>query len=275
MPRENSDKARSMFYKTVSSQQKLQAEVSWVQHPSSLSSTAPRVFMARYSKIGTLAISCLRPCPRKLDIGFPTRLNSTSSNSKPISATSHSEVDIKYNWVDGAEQLEHYVFGGYHPIMIGDVLHDRYSIVDKLGFGGYSTVWLARDTRLERYVAVKVGIATAGSDSLLRETKNLHALSASQRSSASMQHHPGRDFVPCLLDEFKVHGPNGTHICYTTTPARCNLGEACLHGMFPLEVARALLGGLTLAVSYTHSLGYVRYKGGNIFFIHTQLINIL
>ncbi|KAL2820156.1 pyridoxal phosphate-dependent transferase [Aspergillus cavernicola] len=43
-----------------------------------------------------------------------------------------------YNWIDGAERLEKYEPGGYHPIMIGDTLHDRYAIVDKLGFGGYS-----------------------------------------------------------------------------------------------------------------------------------------
>lgn len=42
--------------------------------------------------------------------------------------------------------------------MIGDVLHGgRYRVVDKLGFGGYSTVWLARDTQARRYVAVIVG----------------------------------------------------------------------------------------------------------------------
>ncbi|KAL4920722.1 kinase-like domain-containing protein [Aspergillus aurantiobrunneus] len=31
------------------------------------------------------------------------------------------------------------------PVIIGDVIHERYRIVDKLGFGGYSTVWLAYD----------------------------------------------------------------------------------------------------------------------------------
>ena len=33
----------------------------------------------------------------------------------------------------------------YHPITIGDHLHDRYQIVHKLGFGDRSTVWLAWD----------------------------------------------------------------------------------------------------------------------------------
>lgn len=52
-----------------------------------------------------------------------------------------------------------YTEGGYHPIEIGNVLNDRYEIVDKLGYGGWSTVWLARDSRQKRYVALKVGIA--------------------------------------------------------------------------------------------------------------------
>ncbi|KAF4230414.1 hypothetical protein CNMCM6457_005990 [Aspergillus fumigatiaffinis] len=99
--------------------------------------------------------------------------------------------------------------------MIGDMLHARYHIVDKLGFGGYSTIWLARDTRQEQYVAVKVGIADA---TLPRETKILRALSSSSV-------HPGRKAIPVPLDEFEVNGPNGTHTCYTMAPARCNLRE--------------------------------------------------
>jgi hypothetical protein len=32
--------------------------------------------------------------------------------------------------------------------MLGDTFHDgRYCIHDKLGYGGYSTVWLARDLK--------------------------------------------------------------------------------------------------------------------------------
>lgn len=50
-----------------------------------------------------------------------------------------------YNWIMDVESLENYIPGGYYPIMIGDVLHDRYRIVDKMGYGGYSIVWLSYD----------------------------------------------------------------------------------------------------------------------------------
>lgn len=68
------------------------------------------------------------------------------------------------NSISGVEFLKGYVPGGYHPIMIGDTLHTgRYRVVDKLGFGGYSTIWLTRDTKAECYVAVKVGTANSPS----------------------------------------------------------------------------------------------------------------
>ncbi|OQE10635.1 hypothetical protein PENFLA_c085G05522 [Penicillium flavigenum] len=130
--------------------------------------------------------------------------------------------------------------------MIGDVLHDRYRIVDKLGFGGYSTVWLAQDRQREKYVAVKVGIA----NSLSQEMKSLRALSA-------LSVHPGHDAIPSPLDEFEVRGPNGVYPCYTMAPARCNLREASFSYLFPLDVARPLVGGLTMAISHMHSCGYV------------------
>ncbi|EFR00573.1 CMGC/SRPK protein kinase [Nannizzia gypsea CBS 118893] len=168
---------------------------------------------------------------------------------------SPGDTDIQYYWVDGAETLENYVPGGYHPVMVDDVLHGRYRVVHKLGFGGYSTVWLARDMRLGRYVTVKVGIASE-SKSLLREIQSLQALSSPQ-GSLSAKMHVGRNSVPHILDQFEVHGSNGTHVCYTMTPSRCNLQEVSFNELFSLEVTRALVGGLVRAVSFVHSQGYV------------------
>lgn len=44
------------------------------------------------------------------------------------------------------ESLARYCPGGYHPVRIGDVFNNgKYTIVSKLGYGAYSTVWLARN----------------------------------------------------------------------------------------------------------------------------------
>ncbi len=45
-----------------------------------------------------------------------------------------------------AEDLRLYCPGGYHPVHLGDLFKNgRYEVLNKLGFGSFSTVWLARD----------------------------------------------------------------------------------------------------------------------------------
>ncbi|MDU4449241.1 MAG: hypothetical protein E7I78_04405, partial [Staphylococcus lugdunensis] len=39
--------------------------------------------------------------------------------------------------------------------MIGKIISDRYKVIDKLGGGGMSMVYLAEDMILERQVAIK------------------------------------------------------------------------------------------------------------------------
>lgn len=179
-------------------------------------------------------------CSQKTHSGLFARLNSTKLQAR-----------VEYNWIKGVETLEEYQPGGYHPVMIGDMLHNRYRIVDKLGHGGYSTVWLARDTTIKRYVALKVNTADAHS----REATILMTLSKSPSSLSPPAH--GRSLIPVILGEFEVQGPNGAHACCTTSPAQCNLREISFSRLFPLDVARALCYGLTQAVAYTYSHGYV------------------
>ena len=45
------------------------------------------------------------------------------------------------------ENPDRYRPGGYHPVHLGDVYDGRYKVIHKLGFGTYSTVWLARDIK--------------------------------------------------------------------------------------------------------------------------------
>ncbi|KAI1195787.1 kinase domain-containing protein [Nemania serpens] len=155
-----------------------------------------------------------------------------------------SEIDL--------EDFEDYTTGGYHPTRIGDTFHyDRYEVVHKLGFGGYSTIWLARDKHLQRYVSLKILVAEESSKST--EGTILRML-----CSSSSLVHTGRRFIPYLLDDFSFDGPNGHHICLVQEPAGCNIStskEDSVDFMFPVETARSIAAQLIMGVSYLHSRG--------------------
>ena len=57
---------------------------------------------------------------------------------------SSSATSSKSKVVDMEAQKEYRV-GGFHPVELGDVLNARYRVLRKLGYGCYSTVWLAED----------------------------------------------------------------------------------------------------------------------------------
>ncbi|KAF9069199.1 kinase-like domain-containing protein [Rhodocollybia butyracea] len=141
---------------------------------------------------------------------------SYASNSSPSGQSTVTEDE---------EDWEDYVKGGYHPVHLGDEFSDgRYKVVRKLGWGHFSTVWLAWDARMSRHVALKVvKSAPRYTETALDEIKLLQRLITSsfpnpspQSSSNSLSPsllHPGRSHVISFLDHFRHKGPNGTHIC--------------------------------------------------------------
>ncbi|RAH83817.1 kinase-like protein [Aspergillus japonicus CBS 114.51] len=151
----------------------------------------------------------------------------------------HPEVDVEY--------LEEYVPGGYHPTLIGDRFGSgRYTVVHKLGFGGYSSIWLARDQQRQRYVSLKILTARASSDS--REGDVLEHLMKSDLAHV----------IPRLLDQFSFHGPNGHHRCLVGEPAGGSIAKAkedSTNLMFPVDAARSIAAQLLLGLSYLHATG--------------------
>lgn len=46
------------------------------------------------------------------------------------------------------EEGDVYHPGGFHPVSLGDTFNSgRYKVLRKLGYGTFSTVWLARDSQ--------------------------------------------------------------------------------------------------------------------------------
>ncbi|KPM42259.1 hypothetical protein AK830_g4294 [Neonectria ditissima] len=157
---------------------------------------------------------------------------------------------VEYGYIDGVEDLSDYRPGGYHPIHIDDRLGKRYRIVHKLGYGTFSTAWLAMDERTSKYVAIKVGTADA-------DRAEADVLSRLTQSAANCSNSGDElSLIPVVLDRFDLSGPNGTHPCLVTLPARCSLQnarEASGSSLFQLDVARSLAAQLVMAVSLVHS----------------------
>lgn len=159
--------------------------------------------MGGYSRIISRARVVLRPAKRPGGARTwspPTHPRFPPAVVSPMStATDDTQVwRPTYCPISDVESLEGYVPGGYRPVMIGDLLHGgRYRVVDKLGFGGYSTVRLAWDAQAKRYVAVKVGTT----ESPARETTIVRQLQLSAAAPVSSLALLGRDAIPCDLDE--------------------------------------------------------------------------
>ena len=161
----------------------------------------------------------------------------------------------QYMPLEDVELLERYRLGGYHRIVVGECLHDRYHIVHKLGHGTYSTIWLARDQRRNIYVAIKIMLA----DSASEESHILRLLTSTAREEITC---PGKHSVPTVLAEFTTHGPNGEHRCLVTAPARMSIADAknsafAFSRLFQLPVARVLVAQLVQLVAHLHSRGIV------------------
>ena len=68
-----------------------------------------------------------------------SKLSSAQSSTAQHSIPNYNGFDI--------EAQNEYRIGGFHPVELGDVLSSRYSVLQKLGYGRYSTVWLVKDNQ--------------------------------------------------------------------------------------------------------------------------------
>lgn len=78
---------------------------------------------------------------------------------KPVLANPlESNLDNSY-WNDSNmsedEGIQDYKIGGYHPVHVGEIVGNRYIILQKLGWGHFSTVWLSKDIKHNSFVALK------------------------------------------------------------------------------------------------------------------------
>ena len=167
-----------------------------------------KVTLARQSKFYKSALS------RKLYFMIPTIIEASQNIYIPpsqIQWVTPKTTQLRYQvpHLDNVEHVEKCRSGGYHPIHLGDTFKEgRYRVLHKLGYGGFSTVWLALDKNQDALVSLKVLTAEAS-----RQSTELNIL---QHLSNQAQGNPWRRNVISSLDRFSFKGPNGTHLCYVS-----------------------------------------------------------
>jgi len=149
------------------------------------------------------------------------------------------------------EDSEDYCKGGYHPVQVGEQYKDgKYTIVRKLGWGHFSTVWLAKDNTSGKHVAMKVVRSAAHyTETALDEIKLLNKVVEANKD------HPGRAHVVSLLDSFNHKGPHGMHVCMVFEV----LGENLLglikrwnHRGIPMPLVKQITKQVLLGLDYLH-----------------------
>ncbi|KAL8668341.1 MAG: hypothetical protein Q9168_007028 [Polycauliona sp. 1 TL-2023] len=162
----------------------------------------------------------------------------------------------EYVLIEDVEYLATYRPGGYCPVNVGEHFsNNRYQIINKLGFGTYSTVWLAKDCPNERYVALKILKADISTSS--NET---HILQHFRDSPTETAPDNGKQYLSKMLDTFHIDGPNGRHQCLVSEPAACSIAftkEMSIVGVFPIQVARAIVAKVVIGLHFLHSSGVV------------------
>lgn len=161
-----------------------------------------------------------------------------------------------------AEELDS---GPYFPVELGDFFKDgRYRVLNKLGWGGYATVWLARDTwwlllhhtilptyttyllrRNRKNFNVALKIIRVNADT--REHQILQHLQSSSVARENIAH-PGRKRILQLLDSFTLGTSHKCLVLEVLGTSVLPLAEDSLGSRLPGKTDRSVAYQLALGL---------------------------
>ncbi|KAE8308312.1 kinase-like domain-containing protein [Aspergillus transmontanensis] len=173
----------------------------------------------------------------------------------------------RLNHFRNTEEPDLYTTGGFHRVSLGDTVdHGRYAILRKLGYGQYSTVWLAQDFKYKKYVTLKLLRADCyGGPHDIFEREILSKISDLSRNST----HDGARHILPLLGDFTHTGPNGDHVCLVFDVLGHHLDFQCAKyedGRLPVRAVKMIARQLLLGLDFLHRECGVIHTGVIIFY---------
>ncbi|CAL8323329.1 unnamed protein product [Merluccius merluccius] len=170
---------------------------------------------------------------------------------QPEASPQEPEEEILGSDDEEQEDPNDYCKGGYHHVKIGDLFNGKYHVIRKLGWGHFSTVWLAWDIQVKRFVAMKVvKSAEHYTETAVDEIKLLRSVRNSDPDD------PNREMVVQLLDDFKISGVNGTHVCMVFEVLGHHLLKWIIKSNYqglPLPCVKSIIRQVLQGLDYLHT----------------------
>ncbi|PHJ24962.1 cmcg kinase (incomplete catalytic triad) [Cystoisospora suis] len=203
------------------------------------------------------------------------------------------ESDMYFTESDD-EDAKEYRKGGYHPVKVGEIYNHRYRIEAKLGWGHFSTVWLATDLHAKPldYVAIKfqksakhyteaavdeVHLLTAVKEgvhkALWREASKGYSEIVKERLAEAKPADRDSGRIPpppmspnssvalppvvVFKEKFSHVGPNGRHMCLVFEVLGPNLLSLIKRYNFrglPMNLVRRVATDVLYGLSYLHDV---------------------
>jgi len=175
---------------------------------------------------------------------------STLTQEKHVEYESDESEDYSNSDDEGKSA---YRKGGYHPVYTGDVYNDRYTIVKKLGWGHFSTVWLAVDSGVpedhpNKLVALKIQKSASQYTEAAEDEITLLWAARTTKGQA-------KKFVVNLLNHFVFHGPNGKHVCMVFEVMGKNILSLIKkydYRGIPMDLTKRLAYQILVGLDYLH-----------------------
>ena len=190
-------------------------------------------------------------------------------NKKPVNPALYTDSNNSED-----EGLDDYKMNGYHPVHIGEILLERYVIMQKLGWGHFSTAWLAKDIKYNTYVAIKIQkSAQQYIDAAYDEVEILQELEKHnfdkdwvesvkeywKNQPERIKNGVERDHsqIVQLLNSFIYHGQNGRHFCMVFEIMGVTLLEIIKRYNYkgiPLPYVRIITKQILIGLDFLHRM---------------------
>ncbi|OQD95933.1 hypothetical protein PENSOL_c018G11192 [Penicillium solitum] len=145
----------------------------------------------------------------------------------------------------------------HYPVKIGEMFKDQYRVIAKLGYGAYSTVWLAWDQRSANPIYFRERLP-AGNASIHPLYRAKQYTSLKIFANNDQRNLPGVGFTRLADDisEIDRDSLHGRHYCIASKPQGQSirvLQETFPNGILPKLLVKSIIHRLWFSVNWFHS----------------------